>query len=132
MTAIYILISLLLVILFRAGRSLYIMNKIECEIYEKSIYSVPCNKCDGACCKQFNKLYKGVITGRKKDDPYYFPYKIDSNGVCEKLVNNKCIIYSDRPLICNIDKQIEFFKLDRKETYINAIKICNHLNPKTI
>lgn len=31
-----------------------------------------------------------------------FPYKTDASGVCEKLVDGKCSVYEDRPLLCNV------------------------------
>jgi hypothetical protein len=32
-----------------------------------------------------------------------FPYEMKSDGSCEKLVNNICSVYDDRPTMCNIE-----------------------------
>ena len=31
-----------------------------------------------------------------------FPYNYDKNGVCEKLVDNQCSVYDNRPDVCNV------------------------------
>jgi Fe-S-cluster containining protein len=32
-----------------------------------------------------------------------FPYK-HTDGVCEKLIDNKCSVYESRPDLCNVDR----------------------------
>jgi Fe-S-cluster containining protein len=36
-----------------------------------------------------------------------FPYKAREDGSCEKLKNNLCSVYEDRPLLCNIDRMAD-------------------------
>lgn len=48
------------------------------------------DKCGAACCKAF--LQKEEMVG---DEKFTFP-----DGVCEKLKNNRCSIYSNRPQGC--------------------------------
>lgn len=49
-----------------------------------------CKGC-GTCCRNLptHPLFAGMHNG---------------DGVCFKLVDNKCSIYEDRPLVCNIYK----------------------------
>lgn len=51
-----------------------------------------CKQC-GCCCKAFNDI----------DTQVEFPFQRTS-GTCEKLVDNKCSIYNDRPDCCRYDK----------------------------
>lgn len=57
--------------------------------------------------------------------PFHFPHKWDESGACEKLVDNKCSIYEDRPLICSVEKVIEAFGVDEKQFHIDLIELCN-------
>lgn len=58
----------------------------------------------------------------------YFPYNWDENGVCENLTeDNKCKVYENRPLICNVDKFAEYNKLDKNEFYKVNIRACNYM-----
>jgi Fe-S-cluster containining protein len=72
-----------------------------------------CKQC-GACCKVF-----GLI-GIKVD----FPFAIN-DGICEKLVDNKCSIYADRPDCCRYDK----WKATRceQEKEIMMEESCKHI-----
>ncbi len=83
----------------------------------------PCTKC-GCCCKRVN-----VAVERTKDiEGLEFPYKWDETGRCEMLTDdNLCSVYDDRPLLCNIDKVIEVFKIDKKEFYKQNTAACNEL-----
>ena len=86
----------------------------------------PCTSC-GCCCKRISKVVEGLnITD--KNNPLYFPYKWDNNGVCEHLDNNnKCKIYYKRPLICNIDRFSKYLNLNTKEFYDLNISACNKM-----
>jgi Fe-S-cluster containining protein len=51
-------------------------------------------------------------------------------GVCKYLVNNKCDIYAERPLICNIEKMYEdHFKetIGQNEFFMTNILACKEL-----
>jgi Fe-S-cluster containining protein len=79
----------------------------------------PCTGC-GQCCKRIKDIHYLFPA------PFTFPYK-HINGVCEKLVDNKCSVYDDRPLICNIDKMIEYREFDKEEYYAENIAACNQI-----
>lgn len=74
-----------------------------------------CIKC-GECCRHLylSDIYKDLDRG---------------DGVCLFLRGNLCSIYSNRPLICNIDKGYSLFKgLVTKEYYYQInYKFCNKL-----
>ena len=63
-----------------------------------------CTAC-GLCCKKI-----GLIMQRPA--PYEwmqpakdaFPYKANPDGSCEKLIDNRCSVYDDRPLMCDIGR----------------------------
>lgn len=61
-----------------------------------------CTGC-GHCCRHVDR------TLDRKRNPRWlwpamdaFPYEVDENGVCEKLVGDECSVYENRPLMCNI------------------------------
>jgi len=84
----------------------------------------------GICCTKVglafanrDKLSEG---DRKALDE--FPYKADSSGTCEMLVENKCMVYEDRPLLCRVGKMHKKFYADKisKVDYFNFVgSICN-------
>lgn len=80
-----------------------------------------CTKC-GACCKRIKKTVED--NNISKAD---FPYKFTSKGACTMLKDRKCTVYENRPLICNVDKFIEVFGLDKEHAYAVGIKECNEL-----
>ena len=61
-----------------------------------------------------------------------FPYKCDENGVCEKLENNICMVYDNRPLICNIELWCESMGIDKKLFYRQNMKACKELKNEKI
>ena len=89
----------------------------------------PCTGCS-ACCRVI-----GQVLSLNPDDCHpvlgdaieRFPYKPDLNGVCEKLVDNKCSVYSNRPLLCNVKLLGELMDVDQSEWYSQNIKACNAL-----
>lgn len=91
--------------------------------------SFPCTQC-GLCCRLIGKL---LATKERIEDPVLrflveqFPYATDADGVCEKLENNACSVYENRPVLCNID-QVAVLKGVDIEDYrrLNA-QICNML-----
>lgn len=83
----------------------------------------PCTGC-GACCRRIQNLkeYSDKLAIEKSMPEISFPYE-NKDGVCEKLIDNKCSIYEDRPLICNIEKMDKILKMDKFHE-MNA-NICN-------
>lgn len=90
--------------------------------------SFPCTGC-GACCRRINKAVASI--GSDASDPmseFYFPYKWDQTGRCEKLLpDNSCSVYEDRPLICNIDKLHSFVDMPQNQFYALNIVFCNQM-----
>lgn len=79
--------------------------------------SFPCIKC-GLCCRHVDVAVE--TSGLE------FPYKWDETGRCEMLgENDLCKVYESRPLLCNIDRFIQEYGLDEKETYNANISCCN-------
>lgn len=88
--------------------------------------SYPCTKC-GCCCKRIDKAVdnSGVID---ESSEFYFPYKWDETGKCEKLMpDNTCSVYDSRPLICNIDRLINVLNIPINEFYAMNIVACNQM-----
>lgn len=82
-----------------------------------------CNGC-GCCCKKVNL----AVEATKHIDKLHFPYKWDDDGVCEKLdINNNCMVYDERPLICNVEKFAEEFNLDKAVFYEQNYRACDKL-----
>ncbi len=87
----------------------------------------PCTSC-GACCKHIDRSIDNAIklselTGNKD---IIFPFT-HSDGVCEKLIDNKCSIYDNRPLLCNVEKMREVLGYSKKYFYKLNLKVCNEL-----
>lgn len=88
-----------------------------------------CTKC-GACCRKIDIavqntwMMEGFGVNIKE---LSFPYKWDEQGTCEKLIDNKCSVYNDRPLLCRIDKIIELIGVDKEEFYSLTKASCNGL-----
>lgn len=85
----------------------------------------PCSGC-GCCCKRVDIASKAHPELNDKESPLYFPYNYDKNGYCEKLLpNNKCSVYSYRPLVCNVDKLMDYLGEEKKDFYNRNISACN-------
>jgi Fe-S-cluster containining protein len=85
------------------------------------VSSFPCSGC-GACCRRIGK----AITAIDPTNELEFPYSWDETGRCEMLSDdNKCLVYDDRPLICNIDKMASLLELPLDEFYRDNIAACN-------
>lgn len=55
-----------------------------------------------------------------------FPFSHNS-GVCEKLIDNMCSIYHDRPLFCRTDEMAEVLGIDIAKFFrLNALA-CNEI-----
>lgn len=82
-----------------------------------------CSGC-GLCCKNVKRAVE--VTKHIKE--LEFPYNWDETGRCEKLMeDNKCGVYDDRPLLCNVDGVIKFFNLDKESFYGDNEKACIEL-----
>jgi Fe-S-cluster containining protein len=89
------------------------------------IMKYPCDKC-GCCCKNV-----GIIIQHIKEQQNYafyfvdFPYKIDESGRCEKLsIENKCTVYSERPIICRVNKIAKLSGINEKKFFEMNKKVC--------
>lgn len=79
-----------------------------------------CSGC-GSCCKRISNAVEAT-----KDIPdLKFPHNIDENGKCEMLLDDlSCMVYENRPLLCNVEKMAEHFKLDKQKFYKFNHKAC--------
>lgn len=86
--------------------------------------SYPCTGC-GSCCRRVDKLSL-KITDTK--NPLFFPYKWDTTGKCEMITeSNRCLVYEERPLVCNIDRLIRELGIDKLMFYEANILECNKM-----
>lgn len=86
----------------------------------------PCSGC-GCCCKRIKSVVE-VLKLKDINSPLYFAYGWNSKGVCNNLdKQNKCKIYENRPLICNIEKLTEFLGYDKLSFYQENISACNKM-----
>jgi Fe-S-cluster containining protein len=104
------------------------MNLKNLDIHEKRkkkiMNNFPCTGC-GACCRRIKSAVSNFMDAGINME---FPYQWDENGVCEMLTeDNKCSVYEDRPLICNIEKFAEVFDIDKQKFFIENIAACNIL-----
>ena len=89
-----------------------------------------CTSC-GQCCKRLGEILEAYqnmpsnqILKLAADD---FPHRA-IDGVCEKLVDNQCSIYNDRPLLCNIKGLYEKYPMlasSEKDWYLANMLACN-------
>ena len=72
----------------------------------------PCIKC-GLCCKKVNNVPKMSYLDR-------------GDGICLHLKDNICLIYSDRPFLCNSEKVYSkyFSNMPKEEYYAIILKHC--------
>lgn len=63
-----------------------------------------CSSC-GLCCKNLRKALTATTHPKWLQDIVdVFPHKTNSDGSCEKLIDNHCSVYKDRPLLCNVER----------------------------
>lgn len=74
-----------------------------------------CTGC-GLCCNKVGKtvLFAKTLVEKGNESEYInevanFPHGFDDSGKCDRLIDNKCSIYLDRPLICNVRRVWERF-----------------------
>lgn len=98
--------------------------------------SYPCVEC-GLCCRRVGAVVKNAREEVKKHngkvsslirDLAKFPYETDEQGVCSKLVDNKCSVYDKRPDVCSVDRSWKLYSKETKEDYYKQnAEICNLL-----
>lgn len=89
--------------------------------------SFPCTKC-GCCCKRVARAVPILrAQGITKGHPLHFPYSWEESGTCEKLIDNQCSVYENRPLICNIDKLTTYLDLPPESRYPINARACNQM-----
>lgn len=79
-----------------------------------------CSGC-GACCRRIKDAvaHSAHITALK------FPYNWDESGKCEMLLeDNTCMVYENRPLLCNVEKVAELMGYDKEEFYKQNYRAC--------
>lgn len=94
-----------------------------------------CTGC-GECCKQIGKtlVAQHTLIPWMRAVVREFPYKAKENGHCEMLVDDKCSVYEDRPLLCNIDKMADdtTMPLSKFEWYKMNYEGCGILQSKVL
>lgn len=92
-----------------------------------------CSQC-GLCCR----YVKAILDNPKAaQEPYrslieQFPFTYFEDGSCEMLIDNKCSIYEDRPLLCNVERIYEtyFSEMDKGAFYKEQNEYCNAMIKK--
>jgi len=86
-----------------------------------------CTSC-GLCCKNIQNVYDNSVRIAEESgiENIVFPYR-HTDGVCEKLVNNNCSVYENRPMICNVETMAEVLKFNKSTFYKLNSKVCNDL-----
>lgn len=89
----------------------------------------PCTGC-GECCKRVG----AVLANHTLDNTpigkllKIFPYSTNEQGHCEMLVNDRCSVYENRPLICNVRRMTEvFYSDDPAGHYLDSAESCNRM-----
>jgi len=67
--------------------------------------SFHCTSC-GLCCQSIalTLVNAHMLSPWMQQMVADFPYEAKADGSCEKLVDNKCSVYEDRPLFCNVER----------------------------
>ena len=95
-------------------------------------FEYPCTQC-GMCCKQVGKVLanRSAALPLLQDTPLGqylvdFPYQAAEDGSCEMLENNVCLVYDNRPTLCNIKNFVEHLPIKQKVLhYLNNVDACN-------
>lgn len=88
----------------------------------------PCSGC-GACCRRIKTIVESL---EEYNNDFYskneFPYNWDESGRCEMLSeDNKCKVYENRPLICNVKEVSSFYSMSQEKFYLLNASVCNSL-----
>lgn len=89
----------------------------------------PCTQC-GLCCRQVGLAlqHQDLFTDAGiRAALQAFPYKTDEYGACEKLVDNRCSVYNERPYLCRVDEMAEVHNIDKDEWYRVSARACNFM-----
>jgi hypothetical protein len=73
-------------------------------------FTKDCTDCGAKCCKMMNLWLKHVEFNFKSID-----------GICEKLKDDRCTVYSDRPIECDSNKLRHRFEITDEE-YIGLLE----------
>jgi Fe-S-cluster containining protein len=93
-----------------------------------------CTSC-GLCCHQVDKIIGSTAPfawmQQATDD---FPYQAREDGSCEKLEDNQCTVYDDRPLLCDIGRMAKEPDIPiNEETWFNMNYIgCKQLQMEIV
>jgi Fe-S-cluster containining protein len=95
-------------------------------------FEYPCTQC-GMCCKQVGKVLENreVALSLLQDTPLGqhladFPYQAAEDGSCEMLENNVCLVYDNRPSLCNINAFMQHMTTEQKVLhYLRNVDACN-------
>ena len=89
----------------------------------------PCTGCGGCC-----RLLGGILKSPETQENYVmrlavqtFPFKADATGACEKLVDGKCSVYEDRPLLCNVEELGKAMRVNEAEWFKANAFACNRI-----
>lgn len=91
--------------------------------------SFPCTGC-GGCCRIIGDI---LSSSNKPENPVLrhviesFPYSAGANGACEKLVDNRCSVYAERPLLCKVDLLGELLNINKRDWYTTNAQSCNKI-----
>jgi Fe-S-cluster containining protein len=90
--------------------------------------SFPCNQC-GLCCQNLQNALEWDAPEYLQKAIADFPYKTLPDGSCEKLVDNQCSVYEDRPLLCNLDRSHDELDIpmSKQEWFDKNTQGCNVL-----
>lgn len=91
-------------------------------------YSYPCTGC-GACCHRIGNIVESWgLKDLPEEDEMHFPYAYNDTGKCEMLDrDNKCLVYDNRPTICNVEKMFALMDIPRDTFYKLNINACNNM-----
>ena len=86
----------------------------------------PCTSC-GLCCKQLGNVLKyGSPEPIIQELIDRFPYKPNPDGSCPMLdTQNRCLVYDQRPIVCNIKLVAILLKQPIEERFKLNIEACN-------
>jgi len=89
----------------------------------------PCTGC-GQCCRFIGRVLNSNVDVNTPIGALIkeFPYKPNAEGDCEMLVDGKCSVYDNRPILCDIKKMSEaFYSDDPIGHYLDCAYVCNAL-----
>jgi Fe-S-cluster containining protein len=91
----------------------------------------PCTGC-GACCRKV-----GVMINKARSEEYEegtigrlvqeFPFQYNESGACAMLIDGKCSVYEDRPLICRVEDLGFKLGVNQRDWYKDNIVSCHEL-----